>query len=116
MKTTDIVTWLAIGLYLAAFAGCSSDDDTTGTGDSPEAAEETVRQLPRIVGTPTDAGVFDGGVTLLGSADPDSGEALMRTNTSNLMAIRLEVEQSATFVPTNTVVIIHSGLARCRRR
>jgi hypothetical protein len=106
MKTTDIVTWLAVAVCLAAFAGCSSDDDATGNDDAPEAAEETVRQLPRIVGTPTDAGVFDGGVTLLGSADPDSGEALMRTNASTLMAIRLEVEQSATFVPTEYTAVI----------
>lgn len=98
--------WLAVGLCLAAFAGCSSDDDETGAGDTPEAAEETVRQLPRIVGTPTDAGVFDGGVTLLGGAEADSGEALMRTDGSNLMAIRLEVDRSATFVPMEYTVII----------
>ncbi|MBT4865752.1 MAG: hypothetical protein HON53_11655 [Planctomycetaceae bacterium] len=106
MKTTGIVSWLAIGVWLVAFAGCGSGDDETGSGDSPEAAEETVRQLPRIVGTPTDAGYFDGGVTLLGSADPNSGEALMPSEKVFPMAIRIEVEESASFFPSEYSVVI----------
>jgi|GEM_PF-2372233 hypothetical protein len=106
MKTTDIVVWLAIGVCLAGFAGCSSGDDENGSGDSPQAVEETVRQLPRIVGTPTDAGYFDGGVTLLGSADPDSGEAIMPSTKFFPMAIRLEVEESASFFPSEYSVVI----------
>ena len=106
MKTTGIVSWLVIGVCLAAFAGCGSGDDENGSNDSPEAAEETVRQLPRIVGTPTDAGYFDGGVTVLGSADPDSGEALMPSAKSFPMAIRIEVEESASFFPSEYSVVI----------
>ena len=73
--------WLIVlGIGLGAFAGCSSDGDAGGSGGGPKAAQENVQQLPPIAGVPVEAGYFDGGVTLLGSADPDSGEALMPIN------------------------------------
>lgn len=97
---------ISFSIGLGAVAGCSSDGDAAGSGDGPQDAPENVQRLPPIAGTPVEAGYFDGGITLLGSADPDSGEALMPINQNYLLAVRLDVDKAATLVVDEYFVIV----------
>jgi hypothetical protein len=99
--------WLIVfSIGPGAVAGCSSDDDAAGSVDGPQDAQENVQRLPPIGGTPVEAGYFDGGVTLLRSADPDSGVTLMPINKNSLLAVRLDVDKAATLVVDEYFVII----------
>ena len=106
MNGAKLFCLVVFAIGLGTVTGCSSGDDAANSADGPKAAQETVRQLPPIAGTPVEAGYFDGGITLLSSADPDSGEALMPINKNSLLAVRLDVEKEATLVVNEYCVII----------